>query len=174
MIDTRNRPSVARPLGSTVHTIRCWAIPCLLRERLAVVTPGVLRAVIDGCELVGERQARIRAHQVAEARVAVRAGKLLLTGDRHAHGKHEDLDLNRQARRPDALPALELVPQLEIELERGRDEPEHADVSAKPEVTRQRTGALFHPEVDAGHDMHAARCDAEIDRDARAELERGL
>src|SRR5262249_61654902 len=89
-------------------------------------------------------------------------------------GNHEALDPDRQPRRPDALPALELVPQLEIKLERGRDEPEHADVPAKPEIARQRTGALFHPEVDAGHDMHAARRDAEIDRDARAELERGL
>src|SRR5262245_4095288 len=173
-IDTRSRPSSARPLGSTVQTIRCWAIRCLLRERFAVVAPGVLRAVSDGRELAGERQRRIDAHQVAEARVAVRAGKLLLAGDGDAGREHEDLDLDRQARRADAFPALELVAQLEIQLERRGDEAEHADVAAEPEIARQRTGALLHPEVDARHDLHAARGDAEIDRDAGAELERRL
>jgi hypothetical protein len=61
-----------------------------------------------------------------------------------------------------------------MELDRDRDKPEHLQVAAAAKVPSKFDTLVRHAEVDAGHDVDAATCDAQVERDIAAELDRRL
>ena len=169
--------SGSRPAGIAVKTARSVVISHSLDgEGAAVLGPRVMGRT----EGVG-----VRPHRVQECRVAARPGELLLA--RHAHRErqeaHRHLDRDRRladrlgARRPVGC-GDRPVAQLEVQLDRRRDEPEHVDLAPRAEVAGElhalRVTVHLEAEVDARHDRQAPGCHDEAHLDGGAELERRL